>query len=101
MRALLVVSLLCLGGCQAAPTAAALAGLTRELQEAFPDKIAAISFENAPPLDPPTIFVDTAPGIARAEEVTWMCSLVKPRVDAIDVRIDVESTQASLRTDCP
>jgi hypothetical protein len=100
VRTLLLVFAFVLGGCRAAPSDAALAGLTRDLQEAFPDRITAISVKNAPPLDPPTIFVDTAPGMSRTEEVDWLCSLVKPRVDAIDNRIDVETTRGSLRTDC-
>ena len=34
--------------------------LERELPEEYPDQIEAVSFEFAPPLDPPNLFIDFA-----------------------------------------
>ena len=101
MKAVLMALVLTIAGCRAGPTDASMAELTRALKEQFPEVIVAISFENAPPLDPPTIFIDTDPALGRVDEVSWLCTLVKPRVDDLDATIEVESTNASLRTDCP
>jgi hypothetical protein len=101
VKRILLLALVALAGCRAGPTDSAMEALTRELDEAFPNEIAAISFENAPPLDPPTIFVDTKPDITREETVAWLCVSVRPRVDAVDSRIDVFTTYGDLRIDCP
>jgi hypothetical protein len=92
VKTFLFVSLLALAGCMAGPTDPSMSALTAQLREAFPNQIAAISFENAPPLDPPTIFVDMAPGTSPEDELTFLCSLVRPQVNAIDSRIDVTTT---------
>lgn len=100
MKTVLLVSIVALAGCRAAPTDAQMTALTQDLRQAFPSQIVAISFENAPPLDPPTIFIDTSPSQTREAEIDWLCNLVRPRVDAVDRRIEVESTQGSMRGDC-
>lgn len=100
MKTLLLASLLGLASCGAGPTDDQMTALTLDLQEAFQNEIIAISFENAPPLDPPTIFIDTSPSLTKEAELDWLCNLVGPRVDALDRGIDVETTQGSLRGDC-
>lgn len=75
--------------------------LTRELQETFPSQIASVVYENAPPLDPPTLFIDIAPGISPQDELDFLCNSVKPRVDAVNVAIEATTTYGYyLGTDC-
>lgn len=79
-----------------------MSALANELQASFPAEINSVSFENAPPLDPPTLFIDMAPGMSPADELTFLCSSIGPEVAAVDARIDATTTYGYyLQTDCP
>lgn len=42
--------------------------LARELPEMHPEQIIAIEFENSPPLDPPTLWIDLSPSMTPDEQ---------------------------------
>jgi hypothetical protein len=46
--------------------------LEHELPEQYPDQIEAASFEFAPPLDPPNIFIDFAPSMSLDEQQQFL-----------------------------
>ena len=101
MRTLLLGLALSLAACRAGPTDAMMSTLADQLEAAFPATIRSVSVENAPPLDPPTLFIDMAPGLSPAEELTFLCTSVGPQVDAVDRRIEATTTYGYyLRTDC-
>jgi hypothetical protein len=72
-----------------APTDAEMQQLVDELDTAYPDQIEAIDFENALPLDPPALFIDTNSAMTIDEERAFVCGQVRPRVDAVDERIEI------------
>ena len=71
------------------PTDAEMQQLVDELDTAYPDGIEAIDFENALPLDPPAVFIDVNPAMTLEEERAFVCGQVRPRVDAVDERIEI------------
>jgi hypothetical protein len=78
-----------------------MSALADQLEAAFPADIVSVAFENAPPLDPPTLFIDMTPGKSPADELRFLCSSVRPQVDAVDSRIEATTTYGYyLRTDC-
>lgn len=90
-----------LAACKAEPTVPEMSALANQLEAAYPAVVASVSFENAPPLDPPTLFIDVKPGTAPNAELSFLCAEVRPLVDAVDPRIEATTTYGYyLRTDC-
>ena len=63
--------------------------LVRDLPQAYPSQIVAIQFENNPPLDPPTLFVDLAPSMTPDQQLRFICDQVMDRVRALSGAIAV------------
>jgi hypothetical protein len=100
MKLLILLSLL-LSACRAGPSDAQISALADQLETSFPALVASVSYEYAPPLDPPTLFIDMAPGVSTGAELSFLCANVGPLVDAVDDRIDATTTYGYyLRTDC-
>lgn len=74
------------------PTDETMEQIVAELDAAYPDEIKTIDYENALPLDPPTIFIDVPRAMTLEAELAFICGQVKPRVDAVDSRIDIWSS---------
>jgi hypothetical protein len=72
-----------------APTDAEMQALVKDLDATYPDEIDAIDFENALPMDPPALFIDTRPAMTPEESRAFLCDEVRPRVDAVDWRIEI------------
>jgi hypothetical protein len=90
MRAAIAVTLLAaLGGCT--DRQAVGDELVRALASSYPGQITAISFENHPPLDPPTLFIDLAESMTDEAKLHFICDVVVPRVDAAGGHIAVAS----------
>jgi hypothetical protein len=66
-------------------------GLVEELARVYPDQITAIAFENAPPLDPPTLFVDLAQSMTPDQQLRFICQELRPRVRAVSSSISIAS----------
>jgi len=86
-----------LGG---APSDAQMERLVSELDAAYPGEIEAIGYENALPLDPPALFIDTDRGMTFEDQRSFICEQVRPRVDAVDRRIIVFGTGTTSPDDC-
>jgi hypothetical protein len=65
--------------------------LSRELPQVYPSQITAIQFENSPPLDPPTLFIDLVPSMTPDQQLRFVCDEVLPRVRAASDSIAVAS----------
>lgn len=89
-RVMALATCLLLAGC-AGGTAESIdkAGerLVRELPHLYPDQITAISFENHPPLDPPTLFIDLAPSMGPDAQRNFLCDEILPRLREANRRI--------------
>lgn len=84
------------------PSDATMEQLVSELDGAYPDEIVAIDYENALPIDPPTLFIDVSPSMSPGAELRFLCDKVKPRVDAVDARIDATTSYGYYSSDdCP
>jgi hypothetical protein len=81
------------------PTDGTMERLVAELDAAYPEEVAAIDYENAPPLDPATLFIDVQRSMSHEAELTFICEQINPRVDAVDSRIDISSSTVS-GSDC-
>ena len=71
-----------------------------ELQEAYPIEISAITFENSPPLDPPTFFIDLDPDMTPEAQLAFLCGEVVPRIRATGHDIAVTVTHGWWDDDC-
>ena len=65
--------------------------LVQDLSQVYPDQITAIEFENQPPLDPPTLFIDLATSMTPDQQLRFVCDEVIPRVRAASGSIGVSS----------
>lgn len=74
-----IALLLILVGCRGGSSNQAVAALANGLGSTFPNQIAYVDWENAPPLDPPTILIDFEPGLSDAELLGLLCEEIKPR----------------------
>lgn len=91
-----------LAACRSGPTNAEMERLKQDLASSFPAQIKSVAYENAPPLDPPTLFIDMQPNISTDDELAFLCDLVGPKVNAVNVDIEATTTYGYyLRTDCP
>jgi hypothetical protein len=96
-----IVLMLVLGGCRGVADED-LSRLVADIEGAFPNEIAAIDFENAPPLDPPTIFIDLWQDMNSTDQRRFLCDQVKPLVDAVDPNINVVVSWGwAASDDCP
>jgi len=88
------VLLLALAGLGACSQGAQARGdrLTVDLKAAYPDQIAAVGFEFAPPLDPPMLFIDLDPSMSPEAQRQFLCDEIKPRVEAAGGGIDATVT---------
>ena len=93
-------SALILSSGQVGVSDSAMSKLVEDLRTTFPDQIDAIDFENAPPLDPPTIFIDFDQGSDDTTLLRLLCDDVKPRVLAVDRSIDVFADGWTLSGSC-
>ncbi len=93
-------STLVLCSCQEGVSDSELSKLVVDLRASFPDQIDAIDFENAPPLDPPTIFIDLDQGLDATTLLRLLCDDIKPRVVAVDRSIDVFADGWTLSGNC-
>lgn len=82
------------------PSDATMAQLVRDLDAMYPNEIAEIDYENALPMDPPTLFIDVDRAMTRDAELRFICDQVKVKVDAVDRRIDVFSSGVTGSEDC-
>lgn len=100
--AFILLTVVAIAGCNSSDVQARGDRLATDLQEAFPDKISAISFENAPPLDPPTLFIDVDPPMEPDDEKAFLCEAIKGQIDAAGGGIDATTSYGwSIGTDCP
>jgi len=74
--------------------------LARELPSLYPKQVTAVAFENAPPLDPPTLFVDLAPSMDASAQLAFLCNELQPRVQAVGGGIDVTVSYGWHSDDC-
>jgi hypothetical protein len=95
-----LVLLATLAGCRAGPSDQAVAALAVQLKEAFPNQIETTAWENAPPMDPPLIYVEFKAGQPDAELVALLCEEIKPRVIAVHPDIEVFADGWSLSENC-
>jgi hypothetical protein len=65
--------------------------LVRDLRQVYPGQITGIEFENHPPLDPPTLFIDLAPSMTSDQQLRFLCDEVMARVKATGSNIAVTS----------
>jgi len=74
--------------------------LASELPTLYPGRVVAVSFENAPPLDPPTLFIDLDPAMDSEAQLRLLCDEINPRVKAAGADIDVTVTFGWHSDDC-
>ena len=74
--------------------------LLRELPSAYPSQITGIGFENNPPMDPPTLFIDLAPTTDPTAQLRFLCDEVMPRVNVASSRIAVTVSYGWSDEDC-
>jgi hypothetical protein len=74
--------------------------LAQELPQAYPGQIRAIAFENNPPIDPPTLFIDLAPSMDPDQQLRFLCDEVVPRVRATNTAIAVTVSYGWYDDDC-
>jgi len=77
-----------------------MTALVGDLRVAFPSQIAFIDFENALPLDPPTILIDFDQNLEPAIRLGLLCKEIGPRVLAVNPSIDVFADGWTLSEDC-
>jgi hypothetical protein len=73
--------------------------LERELPQRYPDQIAAASFEFAPPLDPPNIFIDFVPSMSLAEQQRFLCEELFPLVKAAYSGMAINNEESAAHCD--
>lgn len=66
--------------------------LVSELLRDYPSEIDAIHFENQPPLDPPTLWIDLAPSMQVAEQRRFVCEVILPKVTEANSAITTVTT---------
>jgi hypothetical protein len=74
--------------------------LVQELPKAYPEQILAVSFENNPPMDPATLFIDLAPSIDPDQQLRFLCDEIMPRVLATKAAVGVTVSYGWWDTDC-
>jgi hypothetical protein len=63
--------------------------LVRDLPLVYASQITGIEFENHPPLDPPTLFIDLAPSMTPDQQLRFLCDELMVRVKATGSNIAV------------
>jgi hypothetical protein len=93
---------LVVSGCGLAATDHDAAGrrLEAELIATYPDEVVAVSFENRPPLDPPTLFIDLDPGMDPDAQLRFLCDQLWPHVRSVDAAIGVTVSYGWWAEDC-
>jgi hypothetical protein len=66
----------------------------------YPQEIVAVAFENVPPVDPPTIFVDLDPSMDPAAQLRFLCDQLWPVVRQVDPGIGVTVSYGWWAEDC-
>ncbi len=74
--------------------------LVRELAQTYPDQIASIAFENNPPLDPPTLFIDVKSSMSPDQQLRFLCDSVLPRIRSLDPQIAATVSYGWWTDDC-
>jgi hypothetical protein len=98
---LTLLTLLFIAGCGAGNVQERGNLLVTELEAAFPDRIAAVTFEYNF-LDPPQLFVDIGPAMEPEEERRFLCDELRPRIQAVGGDIDATTTYGwYLSEECP
>jgi hypothetical protein len=102
VRFLLRIGALCaclvLAGCYAGAEEAGRR-LERDLPQRYPDQIAGASFEFAPPLDPPNIFIDFVPSMSLAEQQRFLCEELFPLVKAAYSGMAINNEESAAHCD--
>jgi hypothetical protein len=75
--------------------------LASDLPLLYPDQIEALEFENNPPLDPATLFIDLHPSMEGDAQLRFLCDEIRPRVVAAGGGIDVTVSYGWHSSDCP
>ena len=75
--------------------------LANELPGLYPEQITAIAFENNPPMDPPTLFVDLAPTMDAQDQLEFLCTELAPRIRSVDRGISATVSSGWWLEDCP
>ena len=65
--------------------------LEQELPGLYPEQIEAVSFEFAPPLDPPNLFIDFAPAMSLEDQWRFLCDDLYPRVHEANPAISINN----------
>jgi hypothetical protein len=79
---LLLLLAIALVGCRQPDVQAIGDRLAEQLKDDFQTQIVAIAFENSPPLDPPTLWIDLSPSLDLEAQRRFVCDVVWPRVTA-------------------
>jgi hypothetical protein len=74
--------------------------LVRELPELYPQQVVAVAFENTPPLDPPTLFIDLSPSMSPDEQLRFLCDELVPRIKATGTSIPATVSYGWWSDDC-
>jgi hypothetical protein len=74
--------------------------LAQGLRRDYPAQVMAVSFENSPPLDPPTLFIDLAPSMSPQQELRFLCDEIVPRIRATKASIAATVSYGWTDRDC-
>jgi hypothetical protein len=74
--------------------------LERDLPRTFPGRVADVVFENSPPLDPPTLWVEVDPAMSPEEQRVFLCSELAPHVSEMHDEILVTVNYGWWSSDC-
>lgn len=99
--AFLSLAILAIAGCGAVSVQERGDRLARELPATFPDQIVEVSFENAPQIPTPTLFIGMSPAMSSEVVRHFLCVRIKPIVDAAGGGIDAVTTYGwSMAKEC-
>ncbi len=90
--AILSFAVLATAGCGSGTVQERGVRIARELRATFPDQIVEVSFENAPQVSTPTLFVGMSPAMSSEVVRHFLCVQIKPIVDAAGGGIDAVTT---------
>ena len=90
------------GGCLGSAPDPGAAGeqLAKDLPAAFPSQIVGTEFENNPPLDPPTLFIDVSGAMSPDEQLRFLCEEIVPAIDRTGASIPATVSYGWSTEDC-